>query len=111
MKIGKTIVVAVDFADDPGAREEKDGVNSAKRFLDELLKPEFIKATKGGYILKIDLDGVYGYPSSFVSGSFGKLSIDYGSKLVLEHLDFKSDRKPIRKDKIIAEIMKPEKDK
>jgi hypothetical protein len=56
----------------------------------------------------IYLDGVFGYPSSFVSGSFGKLSIDYGSDKVLNRIDLLSSN-PLRKEKIIIEIKQPKK--
>ena len=61
------------------------------------------------YILEIDLDGVWGYPSSFVSGSFGKLSVKYDSKTVLKYIQFKSDESSIRKEKIISDIQNPRK--
>lgn len=108
MEIKDTIVIAKDFTDDPGAREEKDGLNSGEIFYKELLLPKYLKAVEENYRILIDLDGVFGYPSSFVSGSFGALSIKYGSEQVLKHLRFKSDRRPIRKDKIIFEINNPE---
>lgn len=109
MEIKHTIVVATDFEINPGAREEKDGKNSGELFYDQLLHPEYIKAVENNYKLRIDLDGVFGYPSSFVSGSFGALSIKYGAEQVLKHLTFKSERRPIRIDKIVLEIKQPEK--
>ncbi len=108
MEIKDTIVIAKDFHEDPGAREEKDGLNSGEIFYKELLLPKFLKAVKGNYKILVDLDGVFGYPSSFVSGSFGALSIKYGAEKVLKHLRFKSDRRPIRIDKIKYEINNPE---
>lgn len=111
MNIGDRIVVAKDFHNDPGAREENDGEHSGEIFLREILKPKFLLARAKGYILQIDLDGVHGYPSSFVSGSFGALSIEYGAETVLKYLDFKSDRRPIRIDKIRQEIEQPEKNR
>lgn len=107
MNVQDTIVIAKDFHEDPGAREEADGLNSGEEFF-KILEPRFNNAVEGNYKLLIDLDGVFGYPSSFVSGSFGALSIKYGSELVLKHLEFKSERRPIRKDKIILEIKEPE---
>jgi hypothetical protein len=109
MQVKDKIIIAKDFHDDPGAREEKDGLNSGEIFYNELLHDKFIKARDNMYILLIDLDGVFGYPSSFVSGSFGKLSTKYGKDAVLKHLKFKSDRRLIRIDKITFEIKNPEK--
>jgi hypothetical protein len=111
MEIKDTIVIAEEFADDPGAREEKDGENSGERFYSDFLHPRFLNARKGNYLLRVDLDGVFGYPSSFVSGSFGKLSTTYGADEVLKFINFKSDRRPVRIDKIIYEIKHPIKSK
>jgi len=107
MEIKDTIIIAKDFAPTPGARYRRDGEFSGEQFLEELLLPKFEKAVEGNYILKIDLDKVWGYPSSFVSGSFGKLSLAKGSDLVLKHISFKSDENPIRLEKIIYEIKNP----
>ena len=107
MEIKDTIVIAKEFKDNPGARERADGPNSGQEFLEDILLPRFIQAVENNYILLIDLDGVWGYPSSFISGSFGKLSMERGAELLLKHLKFKSDMNPMRIDKVIAEINNP----
>ena len=107
MEIKDTIVIAKEFKDNPGARERADGPNSGQEFLEDILLPRFNQAVENNYILLIDLDGVWGYPSSFISGSFGKLSMELGAKLLLKHLKFKSDMNPMRIDKVIAEINNP----
>ena len=111
MEVKDTLVIAEEFADDPGAREESDGENSGEKFYNYLLLPRFLKAQKEGYLLKVDLDGMFGLPSSFVSGSFGKLSLKFGPDEVLTYLVFKSDRRPIRIDKVIYEIKNPIKER
>lgn len=107
MEIKDKIIIATDFAATPGARYRKDGEFSGEQFLEDLLLPKFEKAQAENYILLIDLDKVWGYPSSFVSGSFGKLSLLKGSDIVLNHIQFKSDENPIRLEKIIFEIKSP----
>lgn len=109
MDINDKIIIATDFTTTPGARYRKDGEFSGEQFLDELLLVKFEKAVSNKYVLLIDLDGVWGYPSSFLSGSFGKLSITKGSELVLKHISFKSDENPIRLEKVINEIKNPRK--
>lgn len=109
MEIGDKIVIAEDFATTPGARYRRDGKFSGEEFLETLLQPKFERAVEAGHILLIDLDGVLGYPSSFVSGSFGKLSVEKTSDLVLKHLQFKSDESPIRLENIVREITNPRK--
>ena len=107
MEIKDTIVIAKEFKDNPGARERAGGPNSGQEFLEDILLPRFNQAVENNYILLIDLDGVWGYPSSFISGSFGKLSMELGAELLLKHLKFKSDMNPMRIDKVIAEINNP----
>ncbi len=109
MEIKDTIIIARDFTDTPGARYRTDGDWSGEMFLEEILLPRFNDAANKGYVLLIDLDKVFGYPSSFVSGSFGKLSVDKGAEAVLKHIQFKSDENPLRLEKIINEIKNPKK--
>jgi len=109
MEIKDKIVIEIDFTTTPGARYRTDGDFSGEQFLEEILLPKFEKAVAGNYKLLIDLDKVWGYPSSFVSGSFGKLSLAKSSELVLKHIEFKSDDNPIRLEKVINEIKSPRK--
>lgn len=110
MEIGDKIIIREDFADNLGARYRKDGENSGEQFLEEILQPKFEKAVEGKYIILIDLDKVWGYPSSFVSGSFGKLSTTHGgAEVLLKHMQFKSDENPVRLEKILNEIKNPRK--
>lgn len=107
MDIKDKIVIATDFTDHLGARYRTDGEWSGQKFLEDILLGRFEKAVTENYLLLVDLDNVYGYPSSFVSGAFGKLSVDKGPEIVLKHLTFKSDQNPLRIDKIVKEIKDP----
>lgn len=106
MEIKDKINIARDFATELGARYKYEGPNSGELFLENNLLPKFEEAVKEGYQLEIELDGVIGYPSSFVSGSFGKLSLEKGAVLLLKHLVFTSSN-PLRKEKIMLEIENP----
>ena len=103
------ITIRTDFSDSPGARYRKDGPFSGEEFYEKYLKPKFEEARINHVKLEIDLDGVWGYPSSFVSGSFGKLSIEKGSKIVLSTINFISHESVTRMNRIIEEIKKPTK--
>lgn len=107
MEIQDTLIIAKEFVDNPGARDREDGPNSGQEFLEDIFIARFNKAIEGNYLIMVDLTGVLGYPSSFVSGSFGKLSIARGSALLLKHLKFKSDNNPLNCDKVIYEIKNP----
>lgn len=74
-----------------------------------IVKPKFEEAVRNKVKLIINLDGVWGYPSSFVSGAFGKLSLEMGSEAVLSTIVFISDESEIRKNRIITEIEHPTK--
>ena len=107
MEIKFTIKIATDFYDNPGARDREDGDHSGQEFYEEILLPHFLKAMEEKFLILIDLDGLWGCPSSFVSGSFGKLSMEYTSETVLKHLRFKSNDNPMRQTKIEQEIQNP----
>lgn len=103
------INIKEDFSDSPGARYRKDGPHSGEQFYEELLKIKFDEAVKQNVKLEINLDGVWGYPSSFVSGSFGKLSLEYSAEKVLNTIIFISNESETRKERIIEEIKHPTK--
>lgn len=67
------INVAEDFTDKPGARYESQGSNSGEKFRDVILYPAYLKAIEKNEKLIINLDGGYGYGSSFLEEAFGGL--------------------------------------
>jgi len=102
------INVAEDFAKRLGARYIYEGKNSGEDFLVRFLKPKFYEAKEKRVKLLIYLDGVLGYPSSFVSGSFGKLSLEIGANIVSNIIELISDNR-LRVEKIKMEINNPQK--
>ena len=110
MEIKDKILIAEEFSKTPGARYVKDGGKfSGEIFLKDILRPRLDKAIEENYILEIILDGALGYPSSFISGSFGKLSLEKTASLMLKHIVFVSEDNPLRAEKIIYQIEKPKK--
>lgn len=103
------IIIKDEFSDSPGARYKTDGPFSGEEFYNTLLLPRFNEAHSSGGKLTIILDGVWGYPSSFVSGSFGKLSMNFGAETVLKTIVFVSKESETRRDRIISEIKHPTK--
>lgn len=104
------IKISSDFTDAPGSRNKADGLNSGEEFYEKLLKPRFEEAKNTGKKLFIDLDDSWGYASSFVSGSFGRLADEFGVDDVSKILIFKSKDDPTLIDKIKDEIKKSKKD-
>lgn len=109
MEIKDTLIIAQEFTDTPGARDYEDGDYSGQEFLDKYLHERFMKAVNENYIIDINLDGLWGWPSSFISGSFGMLSMKVGAELILKHIHFTSTKRPSRIEKVIAEIKNPTK--
>lgn len=89
-----SLVVASEFSDAPGARYPEDGPDSGQQFYLEFLKPRFEEALQKREKLVVDLDGTFGYATSFISESFGRLSKDFGAEEVFKVLDIKSDEDP-----------------
>lgn len=63
------ISIARDFSPYPGGRIPADGPHSGEEFRDTFLLPIFKDEKK----VQIDLDGVWGYGSSFLEEAFGGL--------------------------------------
>lgn len=103
-----TIYISEEFGKLLGARYTYEGPFSGELFLNDFLRPRFLDAQQKEIKLEIFLDGVRGYPSSFVSGSFGKLSLEYGAEAVIDVCIFHSNNS-LRVEKIINEIKNPKK--
>lgn len=67
------INVVKEYTDKPGARYESQGPNSGEKFRDTILYPKFLEALEKNETLTVNLDGGYGYGSSFLEESFGGL--------------------------------------
>lgn len=91
------INIARDFSDVLGGRYYTDGKYSGEEFYDTILETKFKDAKSLNTKLEVDLDGTFGYPSSFIDQSFGELGRKYGSKEVLDTLVF------ISKDQLLLE--------
>lgn len=67
-----------------------------KDFRNKLLKPKYLEAVEKNEKLKIDLDGGYGYGSSFLEEAFGGLirDLDEDYKQALEIIQIKSNDEP-----------------
>lgn len=88
------IHIATDFTETPGARYRVEGDFSGEEFRDSILEPKFLEAKSNGEQLTIDLDGGYGYPTSFLEEAFGGLARKYGSAIVGATLVFVSRDEP-----------------
>lgn len=67
------IVIADDFGRYPGGRFRADGDFSGEEFRDDYLLPELRRAKSDKRKVSVVLDGVAGYPASFLEEAFGGL--------------------------------------
>ena len=98
------ISICKEFSETPGARYKSEGIYSGEEFRESLLQPKFEEAIKKGEKLVVDLDGGYGYPTSFLEEAFGGLARTFGSQKVLESLEFVSEDEPALVEEIIMYI-------
>ncbi|MBV5277473.1 MAG: STAS-like domain-containing protein [Campylobacteraceae bacterium] len=96
----KSISIADDFSEAPGARYYEDGPFSGQEFREKILNPAFENNDK----IKILLDGTEGYATSFLEESFGGLSRIFGKEDVLKKISFISLEDPTLIDEIIQYI-------
>lgn len=65
--------IANDFSRYPGGRFVADSDWSGEEFREKVLAPALHDAIRQGSVLVVNLDGVAGYPSSFIEEAFGGL--------------------------------------
>lgn len=97
--MGILIKVAEDYTKTPGGRYICEGPFSGEDFRKRLLKPKFEEAMEKNEELYVDLDGGYGYATSFLEEAFGGLARELQDKRILE-IGIISDEEPELKNKI-----------
>lgn len=115
MDIKYRINVAKDFSAYPAGRYKSEGDTSGEAFLLDNLIGNLFAAIISNTSLEIDLTGMNGYPSSFISGSFGKITNELGkvigikeaSKAIKKHIVLKCDDSAVRKQAVMDEIDNP----
>lgn len=95
-----TITISKDFSETPGSRYISEGKYSGEEFRETLLKQSFLEAREKNEKLIINLDGGYGYPTSFLEEAFGGLARLYGSTVVLDIIEIISEDEPSLVDEI-----------
>ena len=88
------IVICRDFSETPNARYRAEVPDYGEEFRESLLEPKYILARNSNQKLIINLDGAYGYPTSFLEEAFGGLARKYGSAEVADTLEFISEDEP-----------------
>lgn len=99
------IKISKDYTLTPGARYKEDGNYSGEDFFEKHLRDAFKDSIDKGEKLTVDLDGTYGYASSFLSETFGLLVEEFGVDLVQNNLIIISLEEPDWKDAILNEYI------
>jgi hypothetical protein len=100
-----SLSIAQEFSKIPGPRTRAEGEHSAEEFLDTILEFRFDEAVRSHAVLYIDLDGGFGYGTSFLEEAFGGLARrKKNAQLVIDHIDFKSDEEPYLRDDVLSYI-------
>lgn len=80
------INISREFCVTPGGRYIVDGAHSGELFRTELLRPKYLEALKNKEKLTINLDGCYGFPTSFLDESFGGLARELQSNYIMDNI-------------------------
>jgi len=95
--------IADQYTKTPGGRFRSEGKYSGEDFRQMLLKPKYLLAKKNGEELEVNLDGGYGYATSFLEEAFGGLVRDLGDKDILKIIII-SEEEPELKAKVYQYI-------
>ncbi len=85
------ISVCKDFTDAPGPRYIIQGDFSGELFRNKWLIPNLKEALKNKDKVLVDLDGTFGYPTSFLEEAFGGLTEFFDKNVILNTIEFKSN--------------------
>jgi STAS-like domain of unknown function (DUF4325) len=94
------INVAREFTTTPGPRKRVEGSFSGEDFLENHLRPRFQEALQAGTVLKVELDGAVGYPTSFLEEAFGGLARQFGPETVQAQIEITCHDEPYLVDQI-----------
>lgn len=93
------IKVSDVFSDAPGGRLRGHGPKSGQEFREDILLPAYENAQPGEKVV-IDLDGCFGFATSFLEEAFGGLAREKGVANVFSRLEFVCNDEPPLIDEI-----------
>jgi hypothetical protein len=99
------INVANDFTKSPGGRYTKDGSFSGELFRENFLVPRIRDAVAKSNRVIVELDGTFGYASSFLDEAFGGLVREgyFDQKTLSKILSFRAIEPHVKYYKLLAE--------
>ena len=87
------IKVAEVFTETPGGRYKEQSKFSGEEFRDDILIPTIKKCIDNEIDLIVDLDGTFGYATSFLDEAFGKL-VKFFPESEVKKITFISEDEP-----------------
>jgi hypothetical protein len=103
--MAESVLRVLDFTETPGPRYIDQGPSSGEQFYLDVLNQQFADCIKHKRSLSLELDGVAGYPSSFLDQALGELVYDFSADLVKRYLKFKTIRFASRLPRIINDTI------
>ena len=94
------ITISSDYSETPGGRFRNKGDSSGEAFREDLLRPKYLEAKKNNQDLIVDLDGGYGYSTSFLEEAFGGLVRDLKDPDIKKIIKFVSIEEPSLIDQV-----------
>ena len=88
------INVSKDFTNIPGGRFISEGKFSGEEFRNEILYPAYKEAVSRGCKIEVNLDGCYGFATSFLEEAFGGIVRIEKNKKFKEILSIVSEDRP-----------------
>ncbi len=84
------INIATNFTITPGGRLKVDGLFSGELFREKFLEAHF-ESKNEDFKIEVVLDGVEGYPTSFLEEAFGGLARKFGKEICSNKINFISE--------------------
>lgn len=99
------IKISSDFSETPGARYRTEGEYPGEEFRDQILLPHYKEAIEKGEKIIVDLDGCYGYATSFLEETFGGMVRVLKKKGIMKNIELVSNEDETLK-KLINDYVK-----
>lgn len=99
------IVISKEYTKIPGGRFENEGEFSGENFRKTILKPKYVESLSKREKLMIDMDGCYGFASSFLEEAFGGLARELKNISIMNNISIISNDEPDLSERIARYVL------